>query len=318
MNAPTLGRTIQIYLADGTPHGLKIASIHGWTGSVLVSNNTNFPSLLARSEMERTGIYIFQGPDREDSLRLRVYIGEADHLRDRVRQSADERDFWETVAVVGTSDESLTKGHVRYLEALLIEKAAAAGRSVIDNAQRPSPASKKLPEADRANMERFLAELEGILPILGFDLLKPMSQPSPQIRSEAATSESPSSPPRLAQFELRHRSEIKTQAFEQDGEFIVMEGSEALKDGGFTTNTYRELRGDLISQGVLAESAEAGGGYVFAKNWAFSSPSAAAAVALGRNSNGRVEWRVIGSPQTTYAAWQEAQAKTKTAEDPHV
>ncbi|MDD2868884.1 GIY-YIG nuclease family protein [Neomegalonema sp.] len=314
MNASALGRTIQIYLADGTPHGLKIASIHGWTGSVLVSNNTNFPSLLARPEMERTGIYIFQGPDPEDSLRLRVYVGEADDLRDRVKQSANERDFWETVAVIGTSDESLTKGHVRYLEARLIQNAAAAGRSIIDNTQRPSPDKRKLPEADKANMERFLAELEGVLPILGFDLLKPMPQPSVKEKPEAAPAEASDAPlARAAQFELRHRSGIKTQAFERDGEFIVMEGSEALKDGGFTTNTYQELKADLIAQGMLTPSAETEN-HRFTKDWAFSSPSAAAAVALGRNSNGRIEWRVIGSPKT-YAEWQEGQAEAKTAAD---
>ena len=115
------GRTIQLFLVDGTPGGLIIASIHGWTGSVLVAAQTTFGRFLARPEADRTGIYILYGPDPEDPLGMRAYIGEADSVRDRIDTSAKQRGFWETAVVVTTSDEALNKGHVRYLEARLIE-----------------------------------------------------------------------------------------------------------------------------------------------------------------------------------------------------
>ncbi len=60
------GRTIQLFLVDGTPGGVIIASIHGWTGSVLVASQSTFGSLLARPEVDRTGIYILYGPDPQD------------------------------------------------------------------------------------------------------------------------------------------------------------------------------------------------------------------------------------------------------------
>lgn len=37
----------------------------------------------------------------------------------------------------------------------------------------------------------------------------------------------------------------------------------------------------------------------------FASPSAAAACVLGRNSNGRLEWKVEGT-KTSFGAWQES------------
>ncbi|WP_339695793.1 DUF4357 domain-containing protein [Celeribacter baekdonensis] len=46
--------------------------------------------------------------------------------------------------------------------------------------------------------------------------------------------------------------------------------------------------------------------------FAFNSPSAAAAVVLDRNSNGRIEWKVKGSKQT-YHDWQQAQAAKQEA-----
>ena len=45
---------------------------------------------------------------------------------------------------------------------------------------------------------------------------------------------------------------------------------------------------------------------LFSDDYAFSSPSAAAAVVCGRQANGRTAWVVEGSGQT-YAAWQDQQ-----------
>ena len=134
------GRSIQLFLVDGTPNGLTIASIHGWTGSVLVATQATFPNLVARPEVDRTGVYILFGPDPKDALSMRAYIGEADSVRDRIGQSAGERGFWETAVVITTSDEALTKGHVRYLEARLIELAQSAGRVLLDAERRKAAA----------------------------------------------------------------------------------------------------------------------------------------------------------------------------------
>lgn len=294
------GRSIQLFLVDGTPNGLTIASIHGWTGSVLVSNQSTFAKLLARSEVDRTGIYILFGPDPKDALSMRAYIGEADSVRDRIGQSAGERGFWETAVVITTSDEALTKGHVRYLEARLIEMASLAGRVLLDNGQAPSASKRRMPEADRANMEAFLANLRVILPVVGLDLLKP--------RPVATTN--PSTSTILlgaARFEIRHKSGVKATGVEEEGEFVVLQGSEALRDAGYqSANSYGELKQELIAQGVLQTSPDSKV-YLFSKSYAFKSPSAAAAVVLDRNSNGRFEWKVMGSRQT-YHHWQEEKA----------
>ena len=49
-----------------------------------------------------------------------------------------------------------------------------------------------------------------------------------------------------------------------------------------------ELRQELIGNGVLACE---GNDYRFSQGYAFSSPSTAAAIALGRSANGRIEWK---------------------------
>lgn len=302
MEAPTtFGRTIQLFLVDGSPSGLMIATIHGWTGAVLVASQSTFGSLTARPEADRTGIYVLYGPDPSDPLKMRAYIGEADSVKSRVAQSAAERGFWETAVVVTTSDDALSKGHVRYLEARLIEIANMAGRVVLDNAQEPAADKRRLPEADKANMEAFLANLKTILPVVGLDLLKAR----PVITAPQAHTHLTDPSRTNVTFEIRHRSGVTAEAVEDGNEFIVLEGSQTLRDTSYSQTSYGRLKAELVAEGVLAASDS--GRYVFTKAYSFSNPSAAAAVVLDRNSNGRIEWKVQGSQQS-YHDWQQAQS----------
>lgn len=298
MIAETFGRTIQLFLVDGTPNGLRKATIHGWTGLTFVATGTTFAALTARSELDRTGIYILSGPDAEAVGGTRAYIGSANSVRERIKQSAAQRDFWETAIAVTTSDDDLSKGHVEYLEARLIQMALNANRVTLDNGTSPAGQRRRLPEADQANMEQFLANLKIILPVVGLDLLKPQPRAVAQVstplelRTACETT-----------FEIRHKSGVNAEAVEEEGEFVVLEGSQALMDMGHVMQSYAGLKNNLVKQGVLVSDNI--GKYVFAKPYSFSSPSAAAAVVLNRNSNGRTEWKVKGSKQS-YHDWQQA------------
>jgi hypothetical protein len=291
-------RTIQLFLVDGRPSGLRRATLHGWTGAVLVSGQATFAALTTREEVDRTGVYVLTGPDPEDGNRPRAYVGSGNSVAERIKQSAQERAFWETAVTVTTSDDDLSKGHAEYLEARIIELAAAAGRVTLDNGRHPPTARRRLPEADRANMEQFLVNLRVVLPVIGLDMLKPQPRAARETASplEARTEGE-------ARFEIRHRSGVKAQAVEEEGEFVVLEGSEALVDTGRVQQSYGPLKARLRADGVLVP--HGADRLRFAKPYAFAGPSAASAVILDRNSNGRIEWRVRGSAQT-YADWQQA------------
>lgn len=299
------GRTIQLFLVDGTPNGLRKATIHGWTGMIFVATDSTFATLTSREEVDRTGIYILAGPDPSKPGTTRVCIGSANSVRERIKQSAVQREFWETAITVTTSDDDLSKGHAEYLEARLIELTAQAGRVELENGNNPTSLRRRLPEADRANMEQFLANLKIILPVVGLDMLKP--QPRAVTHTSTPVQQRTTGD---THFEIRHKSGVTAEAVEEDGEFVVLEGSEALRNTGYVQQSYGTLKDKLIADGVLvAESSDL---LKFVKPYPFSSPSAAAAIVLDRNSNGRIEWKVKGS-KLTYHDWQQAHAASSEA-----
>lgn len=305
----TFGRTIQLFLVDGKPTGLRKATIHGWTGLLFVSGASAFGDLTARDEVDRTGVYILSGPDPDKPGGTRAYIGSGNSVAERIRQSAVKRDFWETAITVTTSDDDLSKGHAEYLEARLIQVAAQAGRVILDNGTQPDTQRRRLPEADVANMEQFLANLRIILPVIGLDMLKP--QPKAVTQTAQSVHERTTGEVR---FEIRHKSGVKATAVEEDGEFVVLEGSEALTGTGFVQRSYGGLKEKLIADKVLVPSntPSGTGKLCFDKPWSFNSPSAAAAIVLDRNANGRLEWKVMGANQT-YHEWQQATAEKQEA-----
>jgi hypothetical protein len=246
--------SIRLFLADGSPSGLTIATIPNWAGSVLLCRNASLPDLLARQEAQRPGVYILQGPDLkapEERQGLRVYIGQASRIADRLPQSARERDFWEVAAVITTSDPNFSAGHFLALESMMIAEATAAGRAVLDNTVSPRERAGALGEADTADAESFLGQVKLVLPVLGLSLLRP--RPRVNVSAGAAIVASAAGVTVTPDFVIRRAKDgLIARAHEIDDEFVVLEGSQALKDAGFASNSYKKLRSRLIDEGAIA------------------------------------------------------------------
>ncbi len=62
------------------------------------------------------------------------------------------------------------------------------------------------------------------------------------------------------------------------------------------------MRGKLVREGAIVPGHD-GRTMRFARNQVFASPSAAAAVVVGRTANGRNDWKLQGSG-VTFGTWQ--------------
>ena len=160
-------RLLRLFLADGVSDGTILAEIGNWNGKVLAAPRARLADLLKRSEASRTGIYILSGPDPERPSGTIAYIGEADDVaaRLRIHLRSGDKDFFNRLAIVVSSDDNLTKAHARFLESKLIRLARQA--DAVSLANGTDPDFQRLPEADRADMELFVEQVTLMLPILG-------------------------------------------------------------------------------------------------------------------------------------------------------
>lgn len=265
------GFSVRVFLPGGDPDGIKVVEKSNWTGCGLVVPRALFGEGKARSELERAGVYVLVG-QAEVSPLPRVYVGEGDPVRPRLDQHAKQKDFWTHAVIFTSKDQNLNKAHVQRLEARLVELARASKRCVLDNSNIPQAPS--LSEADTAEVEGFLADMLLCLPILGYGFFE----------------STPTLAPRTVPLILRAKG-IEAHGFESPKGFVVRAGSKAVKEDGEVPSIHaylKETRAELVRQGVLVER---GALYELAQDYAFSSPSTASGVLLGRSSNGRVEWK---------------------------
>ena len=263
--------TIKIFLVYGDPKRLRTAELSNWSGKAVAGPRSEFEGVLGREEAQQSGIYFLTGIDLE-SGKPAMYLGEAECLKDRIKSHLS-RDFWNQIVFFVSKDENLTKAHIRYLEGRLIEQAREAKRAVITNGQA---SGSKLPESDREDMEVFLGKLNQLLPVLGVELLVPTS------RSKAG----------IAKQELRCQIKgLEARGYLVPNGLLVLAGSEAVHSDRPSADKWpqpKNVRRKLLEEGALIPKADR---LVFAHDVEFSSPSAAASVVRGGNSNGLTTWK---------------------------
>ncbi len=271
-NESMTSATIKLFLPRGDAKSLRTAEISNWTGKAVAAPRTELDDLLARDELEKAGVYILIGNDPLTN-HPRAYIGEAEIIRDRLKQHKT-REFWVSAIVFVSKDENLTKAHVRYLESRLLAEAAVVNRFTLEQNQS---AGSRLPESDREDMEVFLARIRQLLPVLGSDLLAPVAQLAAKAQSGGVL------------FCRIKGAEARGQRTANG--FVVFHDSNAVLDQRPSAESYPYVvaqRKQLIADGSLVEK---NGFLVFAKDTEFSSPSAAAAVIHGGSANGLIVWK---------------------------
>ncbi len=261
---------IRIFVADGQPDGLRLVEKSNWVGLGVVCPRSRYPKVKSRSEFDNSAVYILTGSDDESELPM-VYVGEAETVRARLDSHHANKDFWQQAIVFTTRGDPLNKAEVQYLEARLVEIAKACGRCKLDNGNTPKRPG--LSEADQAQIEGYLEEMLSLLPVLG------VHQFDDQEKAPASTDR---------RMYTCGAKDWDAEGYESNAGFVVKKGSQAK---GTTTTSMTlglKLRDALLANGILVPD---GDHYRFSKNFEFGSPSVAAAIVLGRQANGRTEWK---------------------------
>lgn len=269
-----LGTSIRIFLANGGADGVWVVEKSNWSGKALMAPRTRYKELRARPDLNGSGVYLLTGPTESGVPAQRIYIGETDDMPGRLDHHNRTQDFWNRVIVFTSKDANLNKAHIRYIEARLIELATHANRAELANGTVGSKAP--LSEADEAEAEAFLHEMLLIYPVLG-------------VQAFQKATEQPSS---TVVLQLRGRDADAKGTETPDG-FVVHANSLARASVVPSIPPYAvQLREALVEAGRLVPHDDKH--FRLTEDYIFTSPSTAAMVMLGRNANGRIEWKTAG------------------------
>lgn len=288
-----MGKKLTVFMIDGTAYGPRLSEIGNWVGKAIYSPRASINKIMHRTEFDNPGIYCLKGDPTDDAFDERIYIGEAENIKVRLKHhlSDPNKDFKELIFFV-SKDELLTKTQIKYLESRLVQLAIEAKTAQIDNGN--SPSLPTLHEADISDMEYFLEQIELILPVMGFKfLISSTVKQSLDNKNDNVNT--------IHELYFIKTKSYKASMKETDQGYIVIKGSEAKKAlANSCTKTYRDMRRKLVETQIMIEVKDK---LIFVEDTVFNSPSAASNMILGRNSNGFKQW--VNSKGQTFREIQE-------------
>lgn len=304
-------RSIRIFLLDGEPDGIRTAQIAMSTIKAIAFKRDQLGLGVKKEfsdDVKKTGVYFLIGTDPANAEKKMAYIGESEEVVRRLNEhkksiktnAADEvtgPDFWEDTVVFVSKDDTLTKSHVRYVEAQLIEVSKQNKSWSFYNGQNP-PQTGKLPKEDELAMDEFVDQVKTLTGSLGFDLFKSTAgKIAPLSMGETkSTSAAIDSPEFIFTGKGFYATAIMSGA---NGEWIVKAGSTArLGEAGAIPKGAQKRRNELITSEVLKVTDT---NLLFTTDYAFASSSMAAAVVSGQSVAGPKAWCTNGK---SFSDWE--------------
>lgn len=267
-------KTIQMYIFDGDPNGRIMCELSNWNGRVYKVSRNQIQEFCERNDSENTGVYFLIGKDENNNDT--VYIGEAEKMSSRIKQHLKDTDYWNDFIAVISKDDLLNKAHVKYLENKFYNLAQHSGRVTVTNNNVPTCSS--ISEYDEAMLIEFINNARLLVNVLGYKIFDSIQESVVKQNNNQLTSSD-------VYFIKSTRGADAKGSIVTDGFVVFADSKIASSIAPSMSESLRKLRDNLINKNIISSD------YRFVKDYVFSSPSLAAATVLGRNANGRTEWK---------------------------
>ncbi|QOR62816.1 GIY-YIG nuclease family protein [Sulfurovum sp. ST-21] len=275
MTGKVFAKTIKLFLLDGIPNGRMTCELSNWTGKAYKLPRNMIKDSSRREELSSTGVYFLFGKSDMTSEKDVIYIGEAENIIKRLSQHLNEKDYWNEAVVLISKDDNLNKAHIKYLENRLHQIAVKVNRYEVKNSNTPTQPS--ISESDQAEMEEFIENIKMLVNVLGFKAFEELIQEQTNDKKVSSN------------FFIKSARGANAQGQQTSDGFVVLKDSEIASS---TVDSYpdgwKNSRQELIDNGTIIEK---NGKLIFSKDYLFNSPSAAAAIVMGRSANGLMEWK---------------------------
>ncbi|MCI6560580.1 MAG: GIY-YIG nuclease family protein [Ruminococcus sp.] len=263
-------KTIQMFIFDGNPNGRIMCELSNWNGRVYKISRNELSEFSQRADSENTGVYFLFGKDEENNDT--VYIGEAEKMFSRLKQHLRDSEYWNDCIVVISKDNLLNKAHVKYLENKFYMLAQNAGRSIVINNTIPTCSS--ISEYDEAMLHEFINNAKLLVNTLGYKVFDTIEDTA--VRQNDTEQ----------YFFIKAARGADAKGMIVSDGFAVMKGSTiAFSTVQSMSDSLKKLRDSLIKKEIIDKN------FKLTRDYIFTSPSLAATIVMGRNANGRTEWK---------------------------
>ncbi len=152
-------KTINLLLYEGNLSGVISIEDSGWnSGELYSAPRDSVIDLLDTDACKKYGVYLLLSKDM-------VYVGQSSDLAKRITQHTMGKDWWESVLILTTKDDSLTHSDIDFLESLLIDKARKIGKLDCDNKNKGN--KPKVDKFREVYLGQYLDEALFLMQLIG-------------------------------------------------------------------------------------------------------------------------------------------------------
>lgn len=262
--------SINLFMPNGDPEGIKIATKPGWIGKAVFFPRPSLNALKKDSnrsaELQSNGVYLLLDTSDIESLPI-LYIGKSGGgVIERIPAHPDFS--WNQCVFFVTTDNSLNDAHVQYLEEKLIKLASEIKRCELKNSQTPK--NKVLAEHEVAYMESFLKNILQILPLFGINSFE--------------------APRKINKSKIEIYEFNTATGYRENSGFVIMKGSIAnTQTVPSISDSVKNIRTILENSGILQKHDN--NHLIFTSDYLFASLSQAAGVIRGGSVSGPLSWK---------------------------
>jgi hypothetical protein len=274
---------VHLVLRDADPTGIVVATRDNWTGIAYALPAEDFTRLPIA--LEKPGVYCLLGVDEnEENGAPVIYLGEADAVANRLRaghaQLARLDVSWRRIVIFTSQADDLHKGHVRWLEAELVDRARIGARVRLTNAEKRM-SRPNLPEHDAIFVQSFLSNMLTLYPLLGVNAFQDTPTNAPVSERDPLAG---------ATLSLRLDGEVRATGRISSGGFTLLAGSLLRRHRTESFSPAAQKRLQILEDSGLVEIHDADW-LRLVSDVEVSASSLAAGLVTGRSASGPEMWR---------------------------
>ena len=276
------GKSINLFLMDGTATGRMKCTLANWTGVAYKIPRTALDLCKERDDLKQSGIYFLFGTSDQTGNNV-VYVGQAgarkngEGLLYRLQEHKrnPDKDYWTEAVVFTTSNNSFGPTEISYLENRFCGLALAANRYEVKNGNDPTHGN--ITEEKESELEEFVDNARIVMGTLGHKVIEPLV-------AEKAAADADVTVPNDEPILYFNRTNLKATGRRTSDGFVVFKGS------AVSPALQKSCPENVIKlRNRYKEKIDAN--HILTEDILLTSPSAAAAFVGGSSLSGNELWK---------------------------